>query len=538
VAGQEKSFIGLSYVLVFSTGLLLSAAFPPLDLGPLAFVALVPLFYALKHSTPSRSFFLGYVPGVILAGTYFHPLTEIEGFPLPGYLAMVLVSGVFYGLFALFYFLVTRKTGWSPVVVAPALWVAVEFLRAHFFFLPNPLLLLGYTQHDFIHLIQIAAFTSVYGVSFVVVLVNALIADLLLFATEKRASNCRFSIKHPAIIRSCFVLCILILIFSFGFFELNGSQKEDADRQIRAALVQPNLTRADRNLPEFKDELMDRYTRMTLEASLGNPELIIWPENSTLKQLTSDPETYFFVISLVREIEIPLLLGSCARDKTTSPETPEIKVYNSVFLVDRKGKIASSYGKIRLTPFWEYLPLKGSFAWPKWLVPEHGHTTPGRETILFSTDGCTFGVVICWESLFPDFFRRFTRQGPDFMVNPFNDSAYGWTTAPYKLHAMTPFRAVENRMSLLRCGLTGLTSHIDPYGRETARIIDEDGKDLMVRGFLVVDVPVLGRTTFYTRYGDVFAYLCVVWTVLMLICFLVKNWMRRSKELESQRRNF
>ena len=115
------------------------------------------------------------------------------------------------------------------------------------------------------------------------------------------------------------------------------------------------------------------------------------------------------------------------------------------------------------------------------------------------------------------------------MVNQFNDSAYGWTSAPHKIHAMTIFRAVENRVSLLRCGLTGMTSHIDPFGRENARVINEDGNDLMVQGFLTVEVPVSGRTTFYAIYGDVFAYLCAAWTIFMLIYVLVIGAMRGSQ---------
>ena len=107
------------------------------------------------------------------------------------------------------------------------------------------------------------------------------------------------------------------------------------------------------------------------------------------------------------------------------------------------------------------------------------------------------------------------------MLNLSNESVFGWTAAPYKVQAMAVFRAIESRKSLLRCNLTGLTSHIDPWGRETAKVTDADGKDLMVQGYLTVDVPIMKGTTFYTRHGDVLAYLCVVWSIFLLFYTLV-----------------
>lgn len=520
----------LALSLSLLSGLLLSVGFPPWDLGPLAFVALVPLLCAVSRSTGVMSFILGYLPGAILAGSFFYPLTEIKGFPISGYLVIALVCGAFYGLFATLYYQITRWTGWPPVIIAPALWVAIEFLRANISFLSNPGFLLGYTQHGFTSLIQIATFTSVYGVSFLIVLINATVAEIFLVLSRKDFHHLRSPLKPGVYIRAVSVVAILVMVLVFGFMEQNRDARE-GDAGVKISLVQPNVSQEINHDREGSEKIMGWYRELTNSSSAVKSDLIVWPESSTPGYFISVPEIRSAVSDLVRETGIPLVLGSSARDKTAVGKTAGIKHSNSAYLVNKEGEIKGTYRKIKLVPFWEYLPLEGSFKWPRWLVPKHGNTIAGKDASIFRIKGNSFGVVICWEVLYPDFFRNFTRQGPDFMLNLSNENVFGWTAAPYKVQAMAVFRAIESRKSLLRCNLTGMTSHIDPYGRETTRVTDENGKDLMVQGVMTAEVPILSKTTFYTRYGDVFAYICVVWSVLMLIYTLILKFRTGSENL-------
>ena len=130
---------------------------------------------------------------------------------------------------------------------------------------------------------------------------------------------------------------------------------------------------------------------------------------------------------------------------------------------------------------------------------------PGNSYTLFQVSGARFGAPICWESQFPDLFRRFVRDGAQFMVSVTNEGAFGATSGPHQTLAMNVFRAVENRVAIARAATTGVSAFIDSKGKIVARVRDASGKDLFVPGVLVWDVPLSRRTTFYTLYGDVFA---------------------------------
>lgn len=502
------------------TGVFLALLFPPWDLAPLAFVALVPLLYAAARSTPAGSFWSGCLAGVIMGGTYFFQLLAIEGFPLPAFIVIALFCGTFYGVFAALYSFIIIRTGWPPVLVAPALWVAVEYLRGHFFFLSNPGYQLGYSLHGWLPVIQIASVTSVYGVSFLIVLVNAAIAEGLPVLTQRWRQKSAARSCPGMLFRTGLVLAVCLAVLAYGLVELRNGQGKPL-RTVKVSLVQANLTPGERGRPELKEAIMDRYEALTRAAAQEDPDLIVWPESATPTHFVSDPVIYDDVNILVRETGVPLVLGSSARDKTVEREVKGVRVNNNAYLVDRRGEITTVYKKVRLVPFWEYLPLEGRIKWPRWLVPEHGFTIPGKEANTFKVEGHRFGVVICWEVFFPELFRRFTRKDMDFMLNLSNESVFGPNVTPYKIQPMAVFRAVESRMSLLRCALTGMTSHIDPFGREIDRVTDGNGNDLMVRGFITARVPILNRTTFYTKNGDLFAFLCIGWSFLLIIFSMV-----------------
>jgi len=503
-------------LLSILSGILLSIVYPPLDFGVLSFVALIPLLLVLDRSNSLESLLWGYLTGVILAGSFFYPLMAIDRFPVTGYVVIILLCGVFLGAFSVLYSQVISKRIWPPVIVAPALWVAIEFLRANISFLSNPGYLLGYSLHNYPSLIQVASVTSVYGVSFMIVFINGMIAEILLYRSKRENTKSLWTITNKwFFIRIAASFMIFFIILGFGLLEL----KKDGQKSMpgsKIGLIQINISREESNKQELKTSIMSKYQELTAKAAVDGIDLIVWPESSTPTHFTMDPDMYDQVTELVQSIKVPLVLGSSSRDKSGQRALPGVRLNNSAFLINPDGEIETHYKKIRLVPFWEFLPLEQIFQWPKWLVPDRGYTLPGEKAVIFNIKEHRFGVVICWEVLFPDTFRRFTRKNPDFMLNLSNENVFGWTAAPYKVQAMAVFRAVESRKSLLRCNLTGLTSHIDPWGRETARVTDANGDDLMVQGYLTVGVPIMAEITFYTKYGDVFAYLCIAWSSFML----------------------
>jgi apolipoprotein N-acyltransferase len=168
------------------------------------------------------------------------------------------------------------------------------------------------------------------------------------------------------------------------------------------------------------------------------------------------------------------------------------------------------YDKIRLFPFGEYLPYKHIIPWSAIGVPDVGGYVPGDQYTVFEQRDWRFSATICWENLFPDQVRQFVRKGAQFIVNITNEAWFGETEAPEQFLSMNVFRAVENGIFLVRCANTGISCIIDPCGRVLDRVKDENGKDVFVRGYVTGEIIPLQSNSLYTRYGDWFAWLCVI----------------------------
>lgn len=191
---------------------------------------------------------------------------------------------------------------------------------------------------------------------------------------------------------------------------------------------------------------------------------------------------------------------------------------NSAFLFSPKGRITGRYDKVRLLPFDEYLPARGLIPWPSWIVNTRmTDSAAGRELTVFDMDGVRFGVQICWEAFFPDQFRRLSALNLHFMANQTNESFTQTPAAHYQMLAYSVIRAIENRITIIRTSSTGVSGVVGPDGRVTGRVRDERGADVNVQGFLVRQIPLSGRRSFYNRSGDWF----VTFLLLSLAFFAV-----------------
>jgi apolipoprotein N-acyltransferase len=178
-----------------------------------------------------------------------------------------------------------------------------------------------------------------------------------------------------------------------------------------------------------------------------------------------------------------------------------------------------------LVPFGEQIPYEDSISWPSFIVPEDKKTfeIPGREYTVFKLGEIGFGAVICWEVVFPDLFREFVKRGANFMVNLTNEGWFGDSAAPYQMAAINAFRAVENRVPVARAANTGISCFIDQFGRITGRV-SNNGKDTFVEGYLTQPIRASDEKTFYTRYGDVFVWICLLISMgFLLLAFLFKK---------------
>ena len=238
------------------------------------------------------------------------------------------------------------------------------------------------------------------------------------------------------------------------------------------------------------------------------------------------------VKQLAEKAATPLLIGSTLHQKFESKRTKKLKFTNSAFLVSpEKDSENQRYDKILLVPFGEYTPLKETIPW-SWIgVPKIANYTPGNEFTVFEGPDFRFSVAICWESIYPNIVRHFVKNGAQFIVNITNESFYRLTPALHQFVSMSVFRAVENRVYVVRCANTGISCFIDPYGRIVNRVRDDTGRDIFVRGVLTERVSVGGLETIYTRYGDWLVWLSItVAAFLLLIALIKKNPVLAARE--------
>jgi apolipoprotein N-acyltransferase len=518
---RSLKFLAIPLSSIIS-GFLLYLSAPPANLSYVIWVSLVPVFVSMSFGGYFQAFFISLLTGAVFGGLIGSWFSDIPAIPFISSAMIVLYFALFFGVFGIFFRFVEKRTYFPKVVVAPCLWVSIEYLRSNLSFLALPWALLGHSLYDAIPIIQVSSITSVYGVSFLIVFFNAAVAEIVVWIIRRRTGTMIF--KPSPVVAIYSLASAIILVFAayiWGINQIQAIEKSRSRDLLKATLIQGNFTQEEIQDIKLRKKIMDRYQELTLQASGERPDIVIWPETSVPDRLGVKPETDNTIKEIAQEMGTPILLGSSLYAKIERKGRKLRKDRNTAFLIDSNGEIISSYHKIKLVPFWEYLPLEGRFTWPKWLVPSHGITIPGDDYKVFSIPKGRFGVVMCWENCFSDLFRQFVRNGAQFMVNLTNEAVFGRSVVPTQLLQMGVFRAVENRVALLRCANTGISAFIDHSGKIRTKVVDSNGNDVMVSGILTVSVPDSAGPTFYTRYGDVFAIACSIGSFLFLIFALL-----------------
>jgi len=466
----------------------------------------------------------GYLHGVGV----FHWLPTVDGVELPVFfLVLAPIYSLYYLAFGLSYRLAAARTGRLILIVGPAIWVTVEYTRANLFFLSLPWNLLGHTQHSFLPVIQVAGITGLYGISFLLVLVNEGVSrgleTVLHLPGVIKGSN-RESRLTPLFYGAVAAL-VLGTVLLYGQVKVGNYPSSD---KLRVALVQPDIYLRDDMTFEERSEHLRIYSEFTRKAAQGDPDLIVWPASSLPDSLASRL-VKVQLRQLLKEINTPLLVGGSGAGKMLSRDEDVKQYANSEFLLSLGSRSNAGYHKQRLVPFNEYLPLDGKIKWPLWITTLRKGYKPGRAFTLFRVGGTKFGAPICWESLFPDLFRHFVRDGANFMVSVSNEAYMGDTAGPHQSFTMNIFRAVENRVSIVRPSPTGISAIIAPDGRIMDKVQDRDGKDLFVSGILVRDIPLSEGRTFYTKYGDVFAFASIAVSMLVVFALTLAAILERSR---------
>ena len=411
-----------------------------------------------------------------------------------------------------------RRTLWT--ISGAATWVALEMVLARILG-GFPWNLLGVSQHHMIPLIQIASLTGVYGISFLVawLSLSLLSAGLMVIRRPTARSIWIGEILLP-------VMAVAIL-FNLGFRDL--SQEPPVRRTLKVALIQPSIPQTliwdeSKNAERFRDLI-----RLSEQALTNQIDLMIWPESAVPNRIRYDQEIFDEVTGLARRHHVWLILGSDDSEPHRGSSNPQAADYfNSGFLVSPEGELVERYAKRNLVIFGEYLPLRKWLPFLEYLAPI-GDFTPGTKAVPFALGnlGAQTSVLICFEDTFPHLARRDLRPETSFLVNITNDGWFDEGAAQWQ-HALTAlFRAVENRVPLVRCSNNGLTCWIDAQGR--IRDVFRDARNTVYGpGYLNVEIPLMApgqyhAATFYTRHGDWFGWGCVGVAGICLIHRIIRN---------------
>ena len=523
------------------SGLLAAAALPPFDQAWLIWIALVPLTLAIFCSGEKprrlwlRNLLLGYVAGLTFFWTCFFWLTTVSAlgwFVMQFYLALYWAAwSWFCGWMRPRRKQVTVVDKWTEMLAkakpqtAPgdspwlssvhnlflalalgATWVALEWTRGWLMsgFGWNGL---GVALHATWPMIQIAEWTGVAGVTFVVMFCNAILAATVLRLCQETRSR---------IMRPHFDLTLtlvgLVAVFAFG---LHSVQSRAETRPLRVALVQSNVAREEKFDLQFQQKIFDKFSHLSQVAvgSLAKVDLLIWPESAMPAPVLENRQTFDFVNRIADQYRVDLLLGAIDEEPT--------RVYNAALLI-RSGAEPQIYRKVHLVPFGEYIPFRHSFPLFAEIagdqVPEDFDAGDEYTVFDLSNDRGRVAPLICFEDTLGELTRQFVLNGAQLLVTVTNDGWFLHSAGSRQHLANAIFRCVETRCPMVRAANTGVTCIVNDLGRVT-QILRDDRGSTFEDGTLAgeVNVPTTPPLTFYTRHGDLFAKVCAAVAIAILL---------------------
>ncbi|MEK7290908.1 MAG: apolipoprotein N-acyltransferase [Planctomycetota bacterium] len=543
---SKANFIKI-LILSFLTILFLCLSFPPADLGYLVWIAFVPWFFLIV--TEEKYVYFNAL--LIGAAFFFIQLSWLRYVTTTAWVFLSLYCSAYFIAFAFCTRFIAFRLKLPLVIIVPCIWASLEFIRS-FLLSGFPWFFIGHTQYRFLPVIQISDITGVYGISFIIVMVNAGIVDLIIrslassnklvsgFISEGQYSKHLLSSRKSVFFSLICImpLALLTAILLYGVCWLKDYKPQEGPA---ICMVQGNIPQDLKfdSTEEDDIQILKKYSDLSMGVKGKLIDLLVWPETMVPGLLNINPEltgrkidmlSQFTAVQLAQDLNTNLLLGGLALTLVGDEQI----YFNSAYYYNREGKLADRYDKIHLVPFGEFTPLKKYFPFLASLVPyEIGLTHSNRRT-LFNLDthtggSFTFGSSICYEDTVPSLIRKFKKDGAEFMLNITND---GWfcNSAELDQHlAIMVFRAVENRICMARAANTGISSFVAPDGYIYDKLSDAEGKYREVCGTLINRIKLIKKyNTFYTICGDLFSILCVVAFGTMLIMSVFKIRLSRK----------
>jgi apolipoprotein N-acyltransferase len=536
-------------------------------LEPIAWFALVPAVLALRGASgPGRAALLGLAAGLayFFAAIHWvsHAMTAFGGLPLAlAFLGLTLLVGYMAVHWAAAFavsFTIRAQLGWPLWTHLPLVWAAFELCR-NYFLTGFPWADLGYTQVRTTWVAQLAALGGVYLIAALVVLVNAVLAEVWAARREGAA------FPRAAAWTACAAIAATLVHGAFHVAAVRARMA--AAPTFSVGVVQPNVDQSRKN--RARDNvgyILPRLVGPTVEADRAGADLVVWPEASFPQYLPVGTTSLAGFGSGIAPLQHAYLLAGAATVEWFSDDTGRrrARVGNVNLMVSPDLRILGSYQKHHLVPFGEYVPLGKYLGFLKQVVPSFAPSNPGdrldqlsfplrRPGPAAAADGTPallaapgqdaggdlvrLAPMICFDAIFPEVNLAYARQGPEpeVLVNATNDAWYGHSSGPYQFLTIVQLRAIETGKAVIRAAYAGVSAVILPTGElapgaiEVGPVEPEDAASGEPPRLLLADVPRLRGRTLYTMIGDLFAYGCAAFTAGALA---LAWWRRRRAQPE------
>jgi apolipoprotein N-acyltransferase len=502
---------GLRIILGAVSGAALSLSYTGLYLSIYSWVCIAVLLFSVFGARPRVAFAGGFLHALLFVLTSVPwiatVLTVHGGLSVAGgwgvLLLIAMAWGILIGTFAWAVQRLSRQSIGLACIAAPFIWVTFEFVRAHLPEISFPWNLLGYPAAANLGLVQLTTITGIYGLSFLVAGFNALLA-------WTSASNSLTPRKR--IVFATSATAILLIATSAGSRLVPQDQAHHFARAVQLNFPEVESYPADWFQAHAAD--LEEITRISLAPAAEKPDLLVWPEAPAPFSF-QDSQFAKIASALAIRVGHPFLVGAIEWKPSVDPSDVappgSLLPYNSALLFDGQGQRVFVYDKVHLVPFGEYEPFPLIHRVVTSVSGDVGGFHKGNKYAVGQLPhGHTFGVFICYEAIYPGEVRRFAADGAQLLFNISNDGWFGRSAAAEQHLRMVRVRAVENRRWIVRTTNNGFTVSIDPHGR----IFQSLPPDVRA----AVDLPYDFRSdqTIYTRFGDWFAWLCVLVSVILV----------------------
>lgn len=498
------------FLLSILSGILLAFSYPNfLEKDVIVFTsffiwfAYIPLLYCILYSKfVKESFLYAFIASSVFYLLSLYWLINVKPMGIYAYLAWFSLSTVYLGLLFSLGIALTKiffdKFNIDYILSMPIMITIFEYIR-EWLFTGFPLLTPAQSQHNFTFFIQILKITGNYGANFFIICINIIILKLILKEKifTKKLENIIFNLIF-------FIFLILIIVSNF--------EKKTEKNSLIVGILQSNNDQNTIWNQEYKQKTMQIYKRLIFNIKDKIPDLIIWPETGYPGILNLEKDASKKIARLYYGVDVYHLIGS---DKAVKNKDGSFDYYNAAFLIGPNGKILDDYEKYHLVPFGEYIPFNNLFPFIEKVVRRYGYTSfkSGKKLNVLSFKNIKTGVLICYDSMFPDISREFVKNGADFLSHLSYETWYGDSCASAQIFTNLVLRAVENNVYIARCVESGISGIINNKGKIIYKTKLFDQTSFAHKIYYEKNKNI----TFYTKYGKWFVYLILIVLILLII---------------------